>query len=135
MPPQGAARAQTRPPMSNAPKAGICVAIAVAVAVIVSIPTGGAALFLFVPFYFMALLIAGAQILASRREKHSGGRPPGRPAPGVRRRAPRRQPSDDPGQQLPSASPSHRQITEAARRRLLRKPLPAWSLPASGGLA
>ncbi len=58
-------------PMSNAAKAGTCVVIAVAVAVIVSIPTGGAALFVFAPFYFMALLVAGAQILASRQEKRS----------------------------------------------------------------
>ena len=65
------ARAQTRPPMSNAAKAGTCVVIAVAVAIIVSIPTGGAALFVFVPFYFMALLVAGAQMLASRHDKHS----------------------------------------------------------------
>jgi hypothetical protein len=51
VPPQRADRAQTRPPMGNPAKAGICVVIAVAVAVIVSIPTGGAALFVFVPFY------------------------------------------------------------------------------------
>lgn len=75
-----AARARTRPPMNNAAKAGICVTIAVAVAVIVSIPTGGAALALFVPFYFMALLAAGAQMLASRHEKRSrGGQLPPRP--------------------------------------------------------
>ncbi len=76
-----AARARTRPPVNNAAKAAICVAIAVAVAVIVSIPTGGIALALFVPFYFMALLAAGAQMLASRCEKRSrGGQPPLRPA-------------------------------------------------------
>jgi len=80
-PPQRAARAQTRPPMSNAAKAAICVVIAVAVAVIVPIPTGGAALFLFAPFYFMALLAAGAQILASQHEKRSRhGLLPPRPA-------------------------------------------------------
>jgi hypothetical protein len=45
---------------------GMCLVIAVTVAVIVSIPTGGAALFVFAPFYFMALLVAGAQILTSR---------------------------------------------------------------------
>lgn len=78
-----AARAQTRPPMNNAAKAGICVVIAVAVAVIVSIPTGGAALFVFAPFYFMALLVAGAQMLFNWHDNrsHSGQLPP-RPAPG-----------------------------------------------------
>ena len=81
VPPRSAARAQTRPPMSNAAKAGICVVIAVAVAVIVSILTGGAALFLFAPFYFMALLVAGAQILDSQHEKRSRrGQLPPRPA-------------------------------------------------------
>jgi hypothetical protein len=69
--PAGLADAVPTGPMSNAAKAGICVVIALAVAVIVSIPTGGAALFVFAPFYFMALLAAGAQILASRHEKRS----------------------------------------------------------------
>ncbi len=81
VPQRRAARAQTRPPMSNAAKAAISVVIAVAVAVIVSIPTDGAALFVFAPFYFMALLVAGAQILASRHEKRSRrGQLPPRPA-------------------------------------------------------
>lgn len=69
--------------MSSAAKAGICVVIAVAVPVILSFLTGGAALFMFAPFYFMALLVAGAQMLASRHEKRSGrGQLPPRPAPG-----------------------------------------------------
>jgi hypothetical protein len=77
-----AARAQTRPPVSNATKAGICVVIAVAVAVIASIPTGGAALFVFAPFYLMALLTAGAQRLLNWHDNRSrcGQLPP--PAPG-----------------------------------------------------
>jgi hypothetical protein len=79
-----AARAQTRPPMNNAAKAGICVVIAVAVAVITSIPTGGAALVLFVPFYFMALLIAGVQMLANHHDKRSRGQLPPRGAQGGR---------------------------------------------------
>ena len=78
-----AARAQTRPPMSNAAKAGICVAIAVAVAVIVSIPTGGAALLVFVPWYLTALLAAGAQMLLNWHDHRSRrGQLPPRPAPG-----------------------------------------------------
>jgi hypothetical protein len=83
MPPRHEARAHARPPMSNAAKVGICVVIAVAVAVVVSIPTGGAAFFVFAPFYFMALLVAGAQILASRHEKRSRrGQLPPRPIQG-----------------------------------------------------
>ena len=73
-----AAPAQTRQPMNNAAKAGICVVIAVAVAVITSLPSGGAALVLFVRFYFMALVIAGAQMLANQHDKRSRGQlPPG----------------------------------------------------------
>jgi Domain of unknown function (DUF1707) len=78
-----AARAPARPPMSNAAKAGICVAIAVAAAVIVSIPTGGAALLVFVPWYLTALLAAGAQMLLNRHDHRSGrGQLPPRPSPG-----------------------------------------------------
>jgi hypothetical protein len=80
VPPSRAVRAQARRPVSNAAKAGICAVIAVAVAVIVSIPTGGMALFIFAPFYFMALLVAGAQMLASRHDKRSRGQLPPRPA-------------------------------------------------------
>jgi hypothetical protein len=81
VPPSRAVRARARRPVSNAAKAGICVVIAVAVAVIVSIPTGGGALFIFAPFYFMALLVAGAQILASRHDKRSRGQLPPARAP------------------------------------------------------
>jgi Domain of unknown function (DUF1707) len=76
-PPRGPSWVQARP-MSNAAKAGICVAIAVAVTAVMTAVYGGVALFLFVPFYFMALLVAGAQVLASRHEKRSRGRFPPR---------------------------------------------------------
>jgi hypothetical protein len=79
-PPRTPARVPARPPTSNAAKAGISVAIAVAVAAVTTVIFGGFALFLFVPFYFMALLVAGAQILASRHEKRSRGQLPPRPA-------------------------------------------------------
>jgi hypothetical protein len=84
VPAERAARAQPRPPMSNAAKACLCAVIAVVVAVIVSIPTGGMALFIFAPFYFMALLAAGAQMLANRHDKRSRGQLPPRPAQGGR---------------------------------------------------
>ena len=76
------ARAQARPPMSNPAKAGICAAIAIAVAAVLTFATGGLALLLIVPFYFMALLAGGAQILASRYEKRSRGQLPPRPGQG-----------------------------------------------------
>jgi hypothetical protein len=72
-PPRTPARVQARPPMGNVAKAGICVAIAVTAAAVMTVVYGGAALFLFVPFYFMALLVAAAQMLASRHEKRSRG--------------------------------------------------------------
>jgi hypothetical protein len=79
--PRQAARARAQPPMNNAAKAGVCVAIAVTVAVLASIPTDGAALALFVPFYFIALLAAGAQMLVNRYDNRSRrGQLP--PAPG-----------------------------------------------------
>jgi hypothetical protein len=71
---------RARPPMGNAAKAGICVTIAVAVTAVMTVVYGPVALALFVPFYFMALLVAGAQMLASRHEKRSGGQLPPRPA-------------------------------------------------------
>jgi hypothetical protein len=69
----------TRPPMSNAAKAGICVAIAVVVPTVLSFATGGLALAMFVPFYFVALVAAGAQILRSRydeKRRRRGQLPP-----------------------------------------------------------
>jgi hypothetical protein len=79
-PPRMRVRVQARPPMSNAAKAGICVAIAVAVTAVMTLVYGFAALFLFVLFYFMALLVACAQMLASRHEKRSRGQLPPRRA-------------------------------------------------------
>jgi hypothetical protein len=78
------ARAQPRPPMSNAAKAGICVAIAVVVPTVLSFATGGLVLFLFTPFYLMALVAASAQILVSRHEQKRSrrGQLPPRPMQG-----------------------------------------------------
>ncbi len=77
-PPREPARAQGRP-MSNAAKAGISVAVAVAVAAVMAVLTGGFALVLFVPFYFMALLVAAGQMLYLRHEKRSRGQLPPQP--------------------------------------------------------
>jgi Domain of unknown function (DUF1707) len=78
--PHDAARVRARPPMNNAAKSGICVAIAVATLVLVTYVTGSSALFVFVPFYSLALLVAGAQVLDSRHQKRSRRQLPPRAA-------------------------------------------------------
>jgi hypothetical protein len=111
--PSRAVPAQARPPMGNAAKTGICVVIAVVVAVIVSIPTGGMALFVFAPFYFVALLVAGAQMLANRHDKRSQGQlPPGR-ASGAGGETPQRTPPASPGGQLPPGEGGHWHTADA----------------------
>src|SRR4029077_5242651 len=78
--PHSPARTRARPPMKNAAQAGICVAIALATLLLATYLTGGQALFLFVPFYSAALLVAGAQVLDSRYQKRSRGQLPPRAA-------------------------------------------------------
>ena len=117
-PPGEPVRAQVRPPMSNAAKASICVVIAVVVPVVLAVPTGGAALFAVAPFYLMALLVACAQILASRHDKRSG-QPPRRPD--GRGQASRRLPPAAPGGQFPPVDPGHRHAAEAAQSRRARQ--------------
>lgn len=72
-------RTQDRSPMNNPAKAAISVAVAVAVPTILSLVIGPGAFMMFAPFYFMALLVAGAQILFTRHEKRSRGQLPPRP--------------------------------------------------------
>jgi hypothetical protein len=79
--PRTPVRAHARPPMSTAAKAAICVAMAIAVPAVMSIAWGVVAPALFAPFYFMALLVAGVQMLASRHEKRARGQLPPRPSP------------------------------------------------------
>ena len=66
--------------MSNAAKSGISVAIAVVTLVLTAYLTDGQALFVFVPFYSVALLVALAQVLDSRHQKRSRGQLPPRAA-------------------------------------------------------
>ena len=68
VPPRRAARTQgRRPQVSNAAKAGICGAIVVAVPVALSLATGTPLpFFVFPPFY---LMVAVAEMLASRHDK------------------------------------------------------------------
>jgi Domain of unknown function (DUF1707) len=78
--PHEAARSGARLPMSNAAKSGISVAIAVVTLVLTAYLTDGQALFVFVPFYPVALLVALAQVLDSRHQKSSRGQLPPRAA-------------------------------------------------------
>jgi hypothetical protein len=79
-PPHDTAPARARPPMNNAVKSAVCVAIALVTLVLSTYATGGQALFLFVPLYSAALLVAGAQVLDSRHQKRSRGQLPPRTA-------------------------------------------------------
>jgi hypothetical protein len=81
--PREPVRVQGRPPMSKSAKAGISVAVAAAAPAILSLVIGPLAFVMFAPFYVMALLVAGAQILFTRYDKRSGKQLPpdlGRPA-------------------------------------------------------
>jgi hypothetical protein len=118
--PRTPARAQARPPMSNTAKAGICVVIAVAAMAVAVFVTGGYALRVFVPFYVMALLAGGAQVLASRHERRSRGQLLPRPGPstgGSRRTA------STEAEQPRQINQAQRHTTEAARSRLPRPQL------------
>lgn len=90
----------------------------------------GAWVFLGALVYLGILLICTGSILASRRDKRSGGQPPRRP--GVRGPASRRPPLAGPGGPLPPADDGHRNTAEAARsRRPCRRPCAGAPLTAS----
>ena len=84
-PPGKPTRAQARRPMSHAAKAYRCAVIALAMMTVATFAPGGPALLLFVPLCFTALMVAVAQILASRHEKRSLGRLAGIPEPSAGR--------------------------------------------------
>jgi hypothetical protein len=115
--PRTPTQTQARPPMSTAAKAGICVALAIAVPAVMALAWGPVAPFLFAPFYFMALLVAGAQMLASRHDKRSHGQLPPRPSP--RTDGPHR-PAAAEAEQPPQINPAQRHTTEATRSRTRR---------------
>ena len=79
-PPHNAARVRARPPMRNAAKSGLCVALALAALVLAAYASGGTALFLFVPLYSAALLVAGARVLDSRHQERTRRQLPPRAA-------------------------------------------------------
>ena len=72
-PPGSPACTQDRPTMSHATKARRCVVIALVMMTVATFAPGGPALFLFAPLGLTALMVAAAQILASRHEKRSRG--------------------------------------------------------------
>jgi hypothetical protein len=74
-----------------------------------------------------------AVIIASRRERRSGGEPPRRPDVGDP--ASRWLPPAGPEGQFPTANPGHRHAAEAARRHLPRPPWPVRGHCADGALA
>ena len=74
-------------------------------------------------YLYVVLVVAGA-VVAGRREKRSGGQPPGRPAPGAGGQASGRPPAAGPGGQLAPVDRSHQDTTEAARSRPPRTLLP-----------
>ena len=74
-------------------------------------------------YLYLVVVVAGVAV-ADRREKRSGGQPPGRPAPSAGGQASGRPPSADPGGQLPPVDRSHHDTAEAARSRPPRTPLP-----------
>jgi hypothetical protein len=119
--PRTPVQTQARPPMSTAARAGICVAMAIAVPAVMAIAWGVVAPLLFAPFYFMALLVAGAQMLASRQDKRSHRRLPPRPSP--RMDGPHR-PAAAEAEQPPQINPARRRAAEATRSRLRRPHLP-----------
>lgn len=74
------------------------------------------------PIYLVVLLIGVMFLIAGRRERHSSGRPPRRPAPDAGGLASRYPPSAGPGGELPSAGRGHQHPAEAKRSRPPRPP-------------
>ena len=87
----------------------------------------GAFVFLGAIVYLGILLICTGSILASRRDKRSGGQPPQRP--GVPGPASRRPPPAGPGGPLPPADEAHPHTAEAARCRHPRHRRPYAEAP------
>jgi hypothetical protein len=79
--------------------------------------------------YLFAALIGVVNMVALRREKRSGGRPPRRPAPGAGGQASPRPPSASPGEELPPTGDGHQHTAEAERSRLPRPPGPGSLSP------
>ncbi len=87
------------------------------------------------PIYLLVLLICVAYLIAGRRERRSGGRPPRRPAPGAGGQASRYRLSAGPDGELPPAGRGHQHTAEAERSRPPRPPRRAYGHPGGGALA
>jgi hypothetical protein len=68
--------------------------------------------------YLIILVICVGYMVASRREKRSGGQSPRRPSAGAGGQSSQRVPSADPGRPLPPGGHGHQHTAGAARRRL-----------------
>ena len=79
--------------------------------------------------YLFAVLIGVVNMVALRREKRSGGRPPRRPAPGAGGQASPRPPSASPGEELPPTGHGHQHTAEAERSQPPRPPGPGSRSP------
>ena len=77
--------------------------------------------------YLFTVLIGVVNMVALRREKRSGGRPPRRPAPGAGGQASPRPPSASPGEELPPTGDGY--TAEPQRSRLPRPPGPGSPSP------
>jgi hypothetical protein len=91
--------------------------------------------FLSAPVYLLILLICVGFLVAGRRERRSGARPPQRPAPGGGGRPSRYPPSDGPAGELPSAGRGHQHTAEARRSRPAQLPRQALGHRGGGALA
>jgi hypothetical protein len=99
-------------------------------------PSGASALIFAASLvYLLVLIIIVGNVLALRRAKRSGGRPPRRRAPGVGGHASWRLPSAGPGGELPPADQGHRRTAEAGGRHLAWPPWPVRGPCAAGALA
>ena len=79
--------------------------------------------------YLFAVLIGVVNMVALRREKRSGGRPPRRPATGAGVQASLRPPSTGPGEGLPPTGHGHQHTAEAERSRPPWPPRPGSRSP------
>jgi hypothetical protein len=87
------------------------------------------------PIYLLVLLICVACMIAGRRQRRSGGRPPQRSAPGAGGQASRYPPSAGPGVGLPPAGRGHQHTAEAERSRPARPSRQAHGHRGGGALA
>jgi hypothetical protein len=87
------------------------------------------------PMYLLVLLICVLCLIAGRRERRSGGRPPRRPAPGAGGQVSRYPLSAGLGGELPPAGRGHQRTAEAQRSHPPRPPRRARGHRGGGAVA